>query len=109
MPLTHVDQVVVVSVAPAARRLQLAHHGIERLDRLGLGEAVACGEPARALVRYWLLEGGAARVYRSAVEALMEADERMVPDPDDFWDRAMDLVGKLDEERECRTDVAELN
>jgi hypothetical protein len=40
---------------------------------------------------------------------LMEADERMVPDPDDFWDRAMDLVGKLDEERECRTDVAELN
>jgi hypothetical protein len=25
----------------------------------------------------------------------MEADERMVPDPDDFWDRAMDLVGEM--------------
>ena len=49
-----------------------------------------------------------ARVYRSAVEA-DEADERMVPDPDDFWDRAMDLVGKVDEERERRADVAGFN
>jgi hypothetical protein len=40
---------------------------------------------------------------------LMEADERMVPDPDDFWDPAMDLVGKLDGERKRRADVAGFN
>jgi Helix-turn-helix domain len=40
---------------------------------------------------------------------LMEADERMVPEPDDFWDRAMELVGELDQERERHADAAELN
>jgi hypothetical protein len=39
----------------------------------------------------------------------MEADKRMVPDPDDFWDRAMDLVGELDQERERRADAAGFN
>jgi hypothetical protein len=40
---------------------------------------------------------------------LMELDERLVPDPDGFWDRAMDLVGELDAERERRADVAGFN
>jgi hypothetical protein len=40
---------------------------------------------------------------------LMENDDRLVPDPDDFWDRAMDLVGGLDAERERRADMAGFN
>jgi hypothetical protein len=44
-----------------------------------------------------MCSGAAKRLGFSVREwELMEEDERMVPDPDDFWDRAMELVGELD-------------
>jgi hypothetical protein len=40
---------------------------------------------------------------------LMENDERMIPDPDAFWDRAMRLLDQLQEESEGRASAAEFN
>jgi hypothetical protein len=40
---------------------------------------------------------------------LMEADERMIPNPDAFWDRAMELVDELQEGHERRAGQAGFN
>jgi len=40
---------------------------------------------------------------------LVEADERLLADPDDFWTRAMALVDELQNESEGRADEAALN
>lgn len=40
---------------------------------------------------------------------LMENDERMIPHPDAFWDRAMSLVSDLQEESERQAGAAEFN
>jgi hypothetical protein len=40
---------------------------------------------------------------------LVEADERLLADPDDFWTRAMALVDELQNESESRADAAGFN
>lgn len=63
----------------------------------------ACS-PELSLTRLAQRLGFTAREWR-----LMEADERMVPEPDHFWERAMQLVDEVERERERRADAAEFN